>query len=389
MSGAHTFLLPPVVVYGAGASERAGAEARRLAPKGGRVLVVTDRGVVQAGYAGRVTASLEAEGFKVSLFDGVQPDPTVQNVADALALYRREAADLIVGLGGGSSIDCAKGAAVLATNPGPITAYAGLDKVPGPAAPLIAIPTTAGTGSEVTKYTVITDTGRNVKLLIGSPHITPRVALVDPRLTYTMPRGLTAAVGIDTLTHAIEAYVSVRAQPMTDLLALNAIRLVAGNLRQAWANPDGVAARDQMMLASLQAGMAFTNASVALVHGMSRPIGAHFHVPHGLSNAVLLGPVMDFSVVGNPPRYADIAAAMGEPTAGCSVIEAARRATVAVRRLIEDVQVPALRGLGITEEQLEAVAAQMAEDALASGSPANNPRKPTRDEIIALYRQAL
>jgi alcohol dehydrogenase len=277
----------------------------------------------------------------------------------------------------------------MARNPGRISDYMGANKIPGPCAPLIAVPTTAGTGSEVTPFTIITDTGTDVKMLISSPQILPAVALVDPLMTVKMPKGITAATGLDALTHAIEAYVSVRAQSLTDTLALRAISLISGNIRAAYSHPDDLVARGNMLMGALQAGLAFANSSVALVHGMARPIGAYFHVAHGISNAVLLPTVIEWSLLGNPGRYMEIAAAMGEETKSLQTDEAAQKTVSAVRRLNTDLQIPTLRGLGIDMVKFESVVEKMATDAIASGSPGNNPRKATAEEIVALYRMAL
>ncbi len=294
---------------------------------------------------------------------------------------------MIIAVGGGSPIDTGKAIAALSSNPGRISDYMGANKIPKPCAPLVAIPTTAGTGSEVTPFTIITET--DVKMLISSPKILPTVAIVDPLMTVKMPRGITAATGLDALTHAIEAYVSVRAQPLTDTFALRAINLISGNIRAAYSHPDDLEARGNMLMGALQAGLAFANSSVALVHGMARPIGAYFHVAHGVSNAVLLPTVIEWSVPGNPNRYAEIAAAMGEGTEGLTTDEAARRTVSAVRRLNADLQIPSLRGLGIDVARFESVVEKMAVDAIASGSPGNNPRKASSEEIVALYRRAL
>ena len=265
----------------------------------------------------------------------------------------------------------------------------GLGKITAPGAPLIAVPTTAGTGSETTVYTIITDTDKNVKMLIGSPFLMPAVALVDPLLTLKMPRGITAATGLDALIHAIEAYVSVKAQPMSDVMCLSAIRLLFEYLPQAWANPDNVEARTKTMLGAMQAGVGFSNSSVALVHGMSRPIGANFHVAHGISNAALLGVVMEFSLLGAPRRYADIAKAMGVAVDGLTPMEAAQRGANEVKRLVAHLEVPNLTALGVSREKLEPLVSKMADDAIASGSPGNNPRRATKEEIISLYYAAL
>jgi len=225
-------------------------------------------------------------------------------------------------------------------------------------------------------------------MLVGSPYLMPTIAIVDPLLTISSPPSVTAATGVDALVHAIEAYVSVKRQPMTDVLCLSAIELIAGNIRQAWANGNNIEAREKMMLGATQAGIAFSNSSVALVHGMSRPIGAYFHIAHGVSNAALLAVVTEFSLVGDPKRYADIARAMGEPIEGLSLMEAADRAVVAIRRLVRDIKIPSLRQLGVERERLMELAPAMADAAIDSGSPANNPRKPTKQEIIELYAKA-
>jgi alcohol dehydrogenase class IV len=253
----------------------------------------------------------------------------------------------------------------------------GVEKIRRAGLPVVAVPTTAGTGSEATRVMVITDTDRDVKMMFASRHCLCAAAIVDPALTLSMPPGLTAAVGVDALTHAIEAYVSRRAQPMTDLLALSAIRLIARHLRAAYRHGDDLEARSHVMLGAMQAGMAFSNASVALVHGMARPLGACFHLTHGLSIAVLLPVVTALSLPAAPERYARIAAEMGEADL-----------VTAIRNLNRDVAIPSLRQLAPDADRFESLLEKMAADALASGSPANNPRPATAPEIIALYRRA-
>ena len=381
-----TLTLPPTIITGADASENVGEQAKRLGAT--HVLIVTDPGIAKIGYADQIAQNLHAAGVSTTCFSDVTPDPTLQNVQEGLKQYTDEACDLIVSIGGGSAIDCGKGIAIQLTNDGDFADYMGVDKIPNPGAPLIAIPTTGGTGSEVSKVTVITDTERNVKMMLRSPCLLAHVALVDPLLSLTTPPHLTAAVGVDALTHAIEAYISKRAQPITDALALKAVEMISGSLRQAWADGDNLSARTDMMIGASIAGMAFSNSSVALVHGMSRPIGAHFHVHHGLSNSVLLRDVMAFSVVGAPARFADIARAMGEPIDGLAPMHQADAAVTAVERLVTDIQMPRLGEIDkIEKDKFEAVIEQMAADAIASGSPANNPRQATAEEIVALYRQ--
>ena len=380
------FRIPRIVITGSGASEQVGEECQKLGVKKG--LIVTDQVMVKLGTLDGIKKALEQSKVQFAIYDGVATEPTVDFVQEGLKAYKENGCDFLLAVGGGSPIDTAKAIAVMVTNPGSIEDYKGLGKITKKGVPLVAIPTTAGTGSEVTVFTIITDAKTDVKMLIGSPFIMPDIAIVDPMLTLSCPRGLTAAVGVDALTHAIEAYVSVKAQPMSDIFSLSAIELVSGNLRQAWANGNNVEAREKTMLGSLQAGIAFSNSSVALVHGMARPIGAYFHVPHGASIAALLGAVMEFSLIGNPARYAHIAEAMGEDISGLTDLEAAELGAEAAKRLIEDIKVPSLQELGVDKEKLEKLAPKMTEDAIASGSPGNNPRLATKEEIIELYKLA-
>ena len=382
----RTFLIPPVLITGSGSSEKVGEEIRKLGLKKG--LVVTDEVISKLGLLESIKEVLSENKIEFAVYDKISTEPTVDFVTEGLSAYKENECEFLLAVGGGSALDTAKAIAVMVTNKGTIEDYKGLNNIPEKGVPLIAIPTTAGTGSEVTVYTIITDTKTDVKMLIGSPFVMPQVAIVDPLLTLSCPRGLTAAVGIDALTHAIEAYVSVKAQPMSDIFCLSAIELISDNLRQAWANGNNVEAREKTMLGALQAGIAFSNSSVALVHGMSRPIGAYFHVAHGASNAALLGVVTEFSLIGNPARYAHIAQAMGENTEGLNDLEAAELAAQSINNLIEDIKIPSLKELGVDEGKLEQLAPKMAEDAIASGSPGNNPRQATKEEIIELYKIA-
>lgn len=377
------FKAPALIVSGVGAAREAGNQAFGL---GKKALIVTDRTVVGLGLLEEITGSLKEKGIPWEVYDEVNEEPTVEHVEKGLVFLRKTEADLLVAVGGGSPLDAAKAIAAVATNPGRISDFAGAGKVQNPSLPLIAIPTTSGTGSEVTQFTIITDPDREVKMLIASPNLMPKAALVDPLLTLSMPQGITAATGIDALTHAIEAYVSIKAQPLTDTLALEAIRLISANLRPAWANGDNIEARINMATGALLAGLAFSNSSVALIHGMARPLGAYFHVPHGLSNAMLLPQVMEFSVPGNPRRYRDIARAMGEQTDDLSVLDAAYLSCESLFDLTCDLKIPTLKEWGVEEDRFNGVIDKMASDALASGSPANNPRKAAREEIVELYR---
>jgi len=386
MLPAREFRIPRKVIIGSGASEQIGEESRKLGVK--KSLIVTDKVMIKLGALDGIKKALTESKVQFAVYDGVATEPTVDFVQEGLKAYKENGCDFLLAIGGGSPIDTAKAIAVMVTNPGSIEDYKGIGKIPKVGVPLVAIPTTAGTGSEATVFTIITDTKTDVKMLIGSPFVMPEVAIVDPLLILSCPRGLTAAVGIDALTHAIEAYVSVKAQPMSDIFCLSAIEQISGNLRQAWANGSNIEAREKTMMGALQAGIAFSNSSVALVHGMSRPIGAYFHVPHGASNAALLGVVMDFSLIGNPTRYAHVAKAMGENITGLTDLDAAELGAKAAKRLIKDVQIPSLPELGVDKAKLDQLAPKMAEDAIASGSPGNNPRQATEEEIIELYKLA-
>jgi alcohol dehydrogenase class IV len=371
--------LPPDIQVGGGVSERVG----ELAAGNGltRVLVVTDPVMVDSGVAGAISERLESAGIATATFSDITGEPTTDFVDAGVAALREHEADGVVAVGGGSPLDTAKAISVMATNPGPLPEYLGYHRIPAPGVPLIAVPTTAGTGSEVTRVTVITDTSRDVKMMILSNHLLPRVALADYKLTLTCPPGLTANVGVDSLTHAIESYVSAKANPVTDMLALRAAALIGQNLRRAQADGGDEGAREALMLGAMLAGAAFSNASVALVHGMSRPIGAHFHVPHGLSNAVLLPTITRWSVDGSRARYAEVARSMGLADEHALVDE--------LDALNADLGVPRLGELeGVEREHFDRVKGDMAEAALASGSPGFNPRVPDADEIVALYDAA-
>ncbi len=376
--------IPSTLVIAGGASRQVGAEAKRLGLR--HALVVTDPYLKEIGLADQMQQDLAGEQIETSLFAGVDPDPSAANVEAGLEMLRDCGADGIVAIGGGSSIDCAKAISVMGCNDGQIADYMGYHKIPQAGLPLIAIPTTAGTGSEVTKVTVISDTKRNVKMMLLDAYLLPSVALVDFELTMTMPKPLTAAVGVDSLTHAIEAYISTKAQPFTDLAALESARLIASSIRTAYQQPDNREAREAMMRGSTLGGIAFSNASVALVHGMSRPIGAHFHVPHGLSNAMLLPTVTRFSVESATARYAHFARHVGLADAADDAA-ACRQLVEALDQLNADLEVPTPQDYGIDRTAYEKVIPEMAASALASGSPGFNPRVATEQEVASLYYQ--
>ena len=352
-----------------------------------RPLIVTDPYIRGCGILDRATALLDRAPIRWQVFADTVPDPTTAVVETGARILDAGDFDSLIAVGGGSSIDTAKGMSVLAANGGKIRDYKVPNEIPNAGLPIIAIPTTAGTGSEVTRFTVITDAETDEKMLIAGLACCPLAAIVDYELTLSMPLRLTADTGIDSLTHAIEAFVSRRANPFTDGLAKNAMGLIARNIRTACAEPDNRTAREAMMLGATTAGMAFSNASVALVHGMSRPIGAFFHVPHGLSNAMLLPEITAFSVPAALDRYADCARAMGVADENEGNQGAVARLLDELRRLNLDLKVPSPRAWGIAADRYGELLPVMASQALASGSPANNPRVPTTDEIIDLYRR--
>jgi len=383
----HRFDVPAIVLTGGGSRHQVGKVAQEMGAK--RVLLITDPGVREMGIADGIKTNLTEAGCDVRIFDDVQPDPTDRNVSAGESALKEHAADLVVAVGGGSPIDTAKVVAVRPANPSPLKDYIGLHKIKNPGIPLVAIPTTAGTGSEATKVAVITDTSREIKMMMLSAPLLPRVAIVDFELSVSMPKGLTAAVGVDTLTHGMEAYVSKKRNLMTDPLALSCVRLVGNHLKRAWTNGDDRYAREGMMIAACHGGMAFSNSSVCLVHGMSRPIGAVFHLPHGLSNALLLPTVTEYSWQSAPDRYAEIARALGCADADTKEADACGALVEYLEELNRYLELPRLsqwRGVskGLFDRQVE----KMAADAIASGSPDNNPRIPSQEEIVELYRKA-
>lgn len=375
--------LPRVLRVGAGAS----AELAEVLGSFGlsRPLLVTDPFVASRPFFHEVLNRLEGAGISPGVFDRTVPDPTTEVVEAGVRALREGGFDSLVGVGGGSPIDTAKAVALLGSHGGRMRDYKAPVVTDTPALPVIAVPTTAGTGSESTRYSIITDVETDEKMLCAGLAMLPRAALVDFELTLEMPARLTADTGVDALTHAIEAYVSTKANPISDGLAREAMRTLFAHLRSAYADPGDRTAREAVMAGATQAGMAFSNSSVALVHGMSRPIGAHFKVAHGLSNAMLLPTVTEFSVGSAPQRYADCARAMGMAAPGSTDGEATGALVWELRLLNEDLGVPSPRAHGIDAERWWDLAPLMARQALASGSPGNNPRVPSAEEVVELY----
>ncbi len=377
-------LSPRIMLVGGGSIAELPGVLRRLGLE--RPLVVTDPFMVSSGLLRRCLDPLAAAGIAAAVFSDTVADPTDTVVAAGVARLRAGDFDCLIGFGGGSSIDTAKAIGLLALGEASLAAY----KVPASpdraALPVIAVPTTAGTGSEATRVTVITDTARDEKMLIMGLGCLPLAAVVDYELTFSLPPRITADTGVDSLTHALEAYVSRRANPVTDGWAMAAMALIGTHLRTAYHEPRNAPAREAMMLGAMLGGLAFSNASVALVHGMSRPIGAHFHVPHGLSNAMLLPAVTRFSIGHAPARYAAAARQIGFATPGNDDDEACARLVDGLAALNGELAVPGPRAYGIDPAAWESRVEIMAQQALESGSPANNPRVPDKAEIMALYR---
>ncbi|CQR74860.1 1,3-propanediol dehydrogenase [Sporomusa ovata DSM 2662] len=379
------YFIPTVSLMGVGAHKQTPAQVKALG--GSNVFLVTDAFLGRpGGMADDIKAMLEAEGIKVSIFAGAEPNPTDKNVEDGLKSYQASGADTIITLGGGSAHDCGKGIGLLATNGGNIRDFEGLDKSKKPMPPFIAINTTAGTASEMTRFAVITNTSNHVKMAIADWHTTPNVAINDPLLMVGMPPALTAATGMDALTHAVEAYVSVAATPVTDSAALMAIKLIATNLRNAVANGQNMEARDKMAYAEYLAGMAFNNAGLGFVHAMAHQLGGLYNLPHGVCNAILLPHVERFNIIACPERFGDVAIAMGENIQGLSVRDAADKAITAIQKLSSDVGIPSgLAELNANEKDFEV----MAGNALKDICSLFNPRTAKLDDIIAIYKAAM
>ncbi|PTL37371.1 iron-containing alcohol dehydrogenase [Alkalicoccus saliphilus] len=377
--------LPRSIFYGKNSFSEVGKEVSRKSTK---TLIISDEVMHRLGYVDACCDYLQKAGVDYVTYLGIASEPTDVYVQEALDMIRSENCDSVTALGGGSCIDTAKAAAVLAENEGYIGDYAGgKTTAKNDPLPLTAIPTTGGTGSEATDVTVITNTTDDVKMMIKQPAFMPDTAIVDPLLTVSTPPGITAATGVDALTHAVEAYISKKAHAFTDELALSAIKRIMENLGTAYRDGTNVKARDEMIYGSMQAGMAFSNASVCLVHGMSRPIGALFHVPHGISNAMLLPVLLEYAKPGCTERLAAIGRHVFPGKNHHSDPEVADMFVDEVVSLCEELTIPNLKTWGISEEAFRRVLPKMAADAVASGSPANNPVVPSAEHIVELYEK--
>ncbi|MEW6113570.1 MAG: iron-containing alcohol dehydrogenase [Thermodesulfobacteriota bacterium] len=385
MGSVRLFQTTPRIVMGPGSLDSAADELKRLGGK--NVMIITDPGLVSTGIVERLERLLSGGGLSTTRFDAVEPDPSYEIAAKAANQTRDARADLIVGIGGGSPLDIAKVAAVLATNTEPVEALFGIDTIPKPGIPVMLIPTTAGTGSEVTPIAILSDYQEKLKKGIVSPYLFPRVALLDAELTLGIPAAVTAATGMDALIHAVEAYTSRNATGITDMLALEAMDLIASNIRTAYANGTNLAARAAMLEGSLLAGMAFANAGVTAVHAFAYPIGAEFHIPHGLANSIMLTAVMEFNMLGNLEKFADIADIMGEDTEGMSLRDAAMCAVDSLRTLADDLRLSSrLSDFGVAEKHIPELAQGVMK---VTRLLANNPREMTLSDAEAIYRSVL
>ena len=379
------FSTTPRVVMGPGAAKTIGAEVKALGIK--RVLIVTDKGVIAAGLMKPIEESLKAAKIRHAVFDGVEPDPRYEIVADCVAAARNFHAQLLIGLGGGSPMDITKTSAVMLTNKGPIGAYFGVNLVPKRGLPTVLIPTTAGTGSEATSVAILSDEGEKLKKGIASPYLYPAIAILDAELTVALPPRVTAATGMDALIHAIEAYTSVNATTLTDMYCVKAIELIFGNIRTAYAKGDNLAARTAMMEGAMLAGIAFANAGVTAVHAFAYPIGAEFHIPHGVANTLMLPHVIRFNVLGNLEKFALLAAPFGISAAGLDALAVVDKLIAAIDRLVDDLNVPRhLADFKVKEKDIPMLAQGVMK---VTRLLANNPRTLTLEDAKRIYKAAL
>lgn len=374
------FQCPRDIIYGEDAVDLTGAKSLKL---GKKVLIVTGKhSSKKTGALDRVSDSLKKSGLEYIIFNKVESDPSVNTVRLGVETAKEENIDVIVALGGGSALDASKAISAVTTNGGDILDYE--KKTPEvDGIPIVAVPTTAGTGSEVSKYSIITDTERKIKMLIASDFLIPKVSILDPKLTKMMPPSVTAATGMDAFTHAIEAYISKAAQPISDMYAIKAIELITDNLVKAILKEDDMEARGNMLLGQMYAGLAFSNSSTALVHSMSRPLGAYYKVPHGLANALLLPEVMKFNRAACSEKFKVVAEAMGENIEGKSIREVSYIAIESIKNLFLETGLPkSLKEVGVDKNNFE----KMAKDAMESKTTALNPRRPEVEQLIEIYK---
>lgn len=379
---AREFMVPEQIVTGAGALDLAGEALGRL---GKKAMIVTDQVMIDLGNCAKVEAVLKKQGMEYTIYAGITGEPTDTMIENGLSQYVEEGCDCLVALGGGSPIDSMKAIGSLVRNGGSISDYMGkVIDVEMP--PMAAIPTTAGTGSEATQFTIITDTKRDIKMLLKGKVLMPKLAISDPQFTMTAPPKITAATGLDALCHAVEAYTSKKAQTLSDTFALSAVKRIFKYLPAAFHDGGNEEARTEMAVAALEAGIAFNNASVTLIHGMSRPIGALFHVAHGLSNAMLMKECLSFALEGACDRFGELGRSIGAAGAEDSDREAGGKFLAAVTALTRELEIPTLEEYGIGREAFFHVIEKMARDAMDSGSPQNTRRAVTQADIEQMYK---
>lgn len=379
---AREFIVPGQMITGAGALAMAETTLGQL---GKKAMIVTDKVMIDLGNCAKVEAALRNQGVEYTIYSDIAGEPTDVMIEKGLAQYKAEGCDFLVALGGGSPIDSMKAIGSLVKNGGNIADYMGtVIDVEMPA--MVAIPTTAGTGSEATQFTIITDTKKDIKMLLKGKVLIPTMAIIDPQFTMTAPPKITAATGLDALCHAIEAYTSRKAQTLSDTFAMSAVKRIFKYLPTAFHDGKNEEARVQMSVAALEAGIAFNNASVTLIHGMSRPIGALFHVAHGLSNAMLMKECLSFALEGAYDRFAELGRAIGAATAEDSDEDASRKFLDAVVALTEELETPTLEQFGIEKEAFFQVIEKMAYDAMDSGSPQNTQREISQSDVEQMYR---
>ena len=380
---AREFITPGHIISGPGALEQAGTW---FASFGKKAFIVTDQMMIQLGNCQKLEEVLKAHGVDYYIFSEITGEPTDLMVKKGLAAYKEQSCDFLIALGGGSAIDAMKAVASLAESGGEISDYMGKEiQVKTP--PMAAIPTTAGTGSEATQFTIITDTEKDIKMLLKGRVLMPDMAVIDARFTMTAPPKITAATGLDALCHGIEAYTSRKAQPMSDTFALSAVKRIFRYLPKAYRDGKDQEAREQMALAALEAGIAFNNSSVTVIHGMSRPIGALFHVAHGLSNAMLMKECLTFALSGAKERFGDLGRAVGVASENDTDAEAGRKFLAGVEALVKELDIPDLEGAGIQREKFFELIDKMAHDAMESGSPQNTMRDITEEEVKEIYKK--
>ena len=377
----YKFTVPPQTVIGENALD---AAKEFILPLGKKALIVTEKNVLAHGITGQLTEKLDSWGISWQIYSEILSEPTDQMIYAGVKAYRESSCDFCIGIGGGSPLDSAKAIAAMTVNSGHLSDYMGKE-ISGSRPPLVLIPTTAGTGSEATKFTIITDTEHEVKMLLKGEMLLPDVAVIDPEFTLSAPPGVTAATGMDALAHAVESYTSRKRNPLTDLYALSAIRRIFQYLPAAYQNGQDRTARQEMALAAYEAGICINNASVTIVHGMSRPIGALFHVPHGLSNAMLMQECFSYVMDGCPERFADIARAIGAASPEGSSKEASGQFLAKLKELCGILHIPTLAEYGIDRGEFEARMPKMAKDAMASGSPSNTIKDITEKDLLTIY----